>query len=631
MMGYDKCKYTSMSLVIVLAVTSAVFATSPAPGPLKVHPINPRYFDDGTGSGKAIYLTGSHIWNNFVDWGTTSPPAPLDHAAFLAWHEGYDHNLIRGWVWELPQAIWSGTPVWYFSPDVFERTGPGTANDGGLRHDLSRISNTYLDQIRNRAIAAGNQGTYISIMMFIGTRSGDSPSWPWYPFNIDNNINGIDGDVDNDGDGEEIHSLPHQTGISQACIDIQENYIAAVIDKLNDLDNIIWEIGNELPAGSVSWQYHMIDFIKSYEAANKSKQHLVWMNGWHFDNTYLFGSPAEVISPNRKDGTDYRNNPPATTGNKIIVLDTDHIWGIGGYGGWVWRSFTRGYHPIFMDPYWGNPWEGDIPSYEDIRKSMGFTRIYAEKMNLVAATPQNSLSTTGYCLADPGMEYFVYQPTAGASFTVNLPGGSYNYEWFNTSTGVITNTGSFTWAGGSRSFTPPFSTAAAGLYLTENAGPVAIINAIPVMGTSPLTVNFDGSASYDKSGGTIVSYDWDYFNDGAETGSGVTTSYLYRSSRTRYITAKLTVTDDEGYTDDETVLITVQPGQVGDFDGDSDVDQEDFGHFQLCISGLGIIQDDPDCLDSLLDGDEDVDQADCSIFLGCMSRANVPADPNCAD
>jgi len=30
--------------------------------PLTVHPSNPRYFTDG--SGKAVYLTGSHTWNN---------------------------------------------------------------------------------------------------------------------------------------------------------------------------------------------------------------------------------------------------------------------------------------------------------------------------------------------------------------------------------------------------------------------------------------------------------------------------------------------------------------------------------------------------------------------------------------
>ena len=33
--------------------------------PLTVHPDNPRYFTDG--SGKAIYMTGSHNWDVLID------------------------------------------------------------------------------------------------------------------------------------------------------------------------------------------------------------------------------------------------------------------------------------------------------------------------------------------------------------------------------------------------------------------------------------------------------------------------------------------------------------------------------------------------------------------------------------
>lgn len=44
--------------------TFAAAATGPANGPLRPHPHNPRYFTDG--SGKAIYLTGAHTWNNLV-------------------------------------------------------------------------------------------------------------------------------------------------------------------------------------------------------------------------------------------------------------------------------------------------------------------------------------------------------------------------------------------------------------------------------------------------------------------------------------------------------------------------------------------------------------------------------------
>ncbi|MCI0541159.1 MAG: hypothetical protein L0Z50_38645, partial [Verrucomicrobiales bacterium] len=38
----------------------------PAKGPLTVLKANPRYFTDG--SGKAVYLTGSHNWDTFQRW-----------------------------------------------------------------------------------------------------------------------------------------------------------------------------------------------------------------------------------------------------------------------------------------------------------------------------------------------------------------------------------------------------------------------------------------------------------------------------------------------------------------------------------------------------------------------------------
>lgn len=71
------------------------------------------------------------------------------------------------------------------------------------------------------------------------------------------------------------------------------------------------------------------------------------------------------------------------------------------------------------------------------------------------------------------------------------------------------------------------------------------------------------------------------------------------------------------------------PPVPGDFDDDGDVDMDDFGHFQWCLSGSSVPQPDPACAGARLDGDSDVDEADLILFLECMSGANVPADPDC--
>ena len=139
----------------------------------------------------------------------------------------------------------------------------------------------------------------------------------------------------------------------------------------------------------------------------------------------------------------------------MSLLDTDHIWGVGGNAAWVWKSFLRGHNPIFMDPYHGVVLGRDR-GWEPIRAAMGHTRRLAERVNLAAMRPLNELATTGYCLADPGREYLVYQPRVGASFTVRLDAGSYRYEWFSPEQGKPSGTGPVEATGAAHPFKPPF-------------------------------------------------------------------------------------------------------------------------------------------------------------------------------
>jgi Putative collagen-binding domain of a collagenase len=73
---------------------------------------------------------------------------------------------------------------------------------------------------------------------------------------------------------------------------------------------------------------------------------------------------------------------------------------------------------------------------EQVRRGMGQTRRYAQRMNLAASRPRPDLASTRFCLAVPGREYLVYQPRAGA-FSVDLRAApaSFRVEWFQPSTG----------------------------------------------------------------------------------------------------------------------------------------------------------------------------------------------------
>jgi len=462
-------RFIIVILALVATCSANELSAKPFKGPLKVHPQNPRYFTDA--SGKAIYLTGSHNWANMNDLGCTDPPPVFDWKKYLDFMTGHNHNFIRGWHSENTMVLGAEDCAklsgnYYIFPLIYNRTGPGMALDGKPKIDLAKFNQAWFDRIRQRAIDAGKRGLYISIMLFqgwsVGGKNKDNDNaFYGHPFNSANNINGINGDPNNDGQGLEIHTLQ-----VPAITAIQKKYVKKVIDELNDLDNIIWEIGNECGKHSAKWQYHMIDFIKSYEAAKKPKQHLVWMSSYDIPDSVLFAKDchADVVAPGRQV-TNFRD-PPEAHFNKIVILDTDHLWGIGGTAKWVWVSFIRGYHPIFMDVIVTfNPKRNPMdPQWIALRKAMGHTRIYAEKMNLAKATPQSVLSSTTYCLGQPGVEYLFYQPDPGKDFIGRPQVGSYYYEWFNPEIGKVTEKGKVRIAENEKYFTNPHKETAV-LYL----------------------------------------------------------------------------------------------------------------------------------------------------------------------
>ncbi len=99
--------------------------------------------------------------------------------------------------------------------------------------------------------------------------------------------------------------------------------------------------------------------------------------------------------------------------------------------------------------------------------------------------------------------------------------------------------------------------------------------------------------------------------------------------------ATITISDPAATNHPQTIGVTVTvasgpPPVPGDFDGDEDVDLEDYGRFQACYTGPGVAQEDANCADAKLDGDVDVDGDDFGVFQGCLSGANVAADAGCA-
>ena len=442
-------KIILLSLIMVLFPTGFVKADNT----LRIHPTNPRYFTDETG--KAIYMTGSHTWFIIHYYADANPQMSYDDFEdYLDWMQSHGHNFIR---------LWTGWSNSIYPPAPWVRTGHGNALDGcGLKFNMTEFDQDYFDLVRQRVQQIENHGMYCSIMFFgslMFTYNGDWSKVAWHP---GNNINQ---DLANAFDVNDGHSFfTTDTG----ALNIQRAFVGKMIDTLNDFDHIIWEIGNEAPISeSINWQNEMTVYARNYEAS-KPKQHLVGITSDGRDTlSFVTGSQGDWISPDCHSDN-YMNGGPANYDDKIVISDTDHLWGFSqpedatDMVKWVWESFTRGNHPIFMDPYndvdLDQGYNGTIdPVYDGVRDAMGYTLIYANKFSdLASMIPSETISSTRYCLANPGSEYLIYQPDSG-SFTVELKAGTYNYEWFNPDTGIIVESNTITVNDGNELCTPPFS------------------------------------------------------------------------------------------------------------------------------------------------------------------------------
>jgi hypothetical protein len=490
---------------------------------LEVSKANPRYFTVASGDAAdrvAVYLTGSHIWNNFHDGmgpGSDCAVAPelLDYDAYLGFLEDHGHNFVRLWRWEQFKSQAAGGDFHLcMTPQPWPRIGPGEAKDGKPKFDLSRFDDAYFHRLRDRVVAAGDRGIYVGVMFFDGWALHLSPvpdNVEGHPFHIANNVNGIgiSSIVD-------YQVLPLDPRVQE----IQDAYIRRVVDTVHDLPGVLYEVANESSGGgsvdpsfaealgqpgspewgdSTAWQYWVIDRVKRYEGEMGYATHPIGMT-MQFPvadqtkvNVPMFDSDADWISPGYDDAifadgghpmapgspqSRWLEDPPAADGRKVVISDTDHFAPGRGDALWAWKSFLRGHHPILMD--FGiiggvnppDPSAGPMPytAFEPARLAMGDTRRFAERMQLIRMEPRGDLSSTGYALANPGEEYLVLQPTEAAEpFSVTLDPGTYAVTWFSVEARETVESGESTVEDSTAvSFNAPFEAGGpAALYLKK--------------------------------------------------------------------------------------------------------------------------------------------------------------------
>ncbi|OWW25106.1 hypothetical protein B4Q04_11215 [Zobellia sp. OII3] len=164
-------------------------------------------------------------------------------------------------------------------------------------------------------------------------------------------------------------------------------------------------------------------------------------------------------------------------------------------------------------------------------------------VNWVGGSPANVGQSIG------GSDGGLFTITAGGNLTFDTNG---EFDGLNDGDSQTTTVQYRATDGNANSNTAMVSVTVTGVD-DPNNNPKAVIESNTVSGTTPLSVNFKGDQSIDDDG-SIVSYNWG-FGENNQTSTLANPTYEYISPGDYIVT--LTVTDDDGATDSETVTITV--------------------------------------------------------------------------
>ena len=442
--------------------------------PLSIDAGNPYLFRY---DGRPLVLAGSQNLRLHADFAFARDiPAIMSEPGGLAdFFDAYRErgwNFYRLWCYHSTGLGAVGSPNGEFtSPLPWLRTGPGNANDGLPKFDLSRYEQAFYDRLEQVVAVGKEHGIIFAIMLWDAYAFGGTSFIEGSPWHEPNNINGVAiqtaGADDNGWSG--MFGSPEPD-----VVDFQNDYVKKTIDVLNGYPNLMWELSNELYGSP--WHEDLRDLIRSYEAG-LPYQHLILCShgGRAQDDIWTSRAPqatmdlGDCLAPghNWRDdasiGGNFRSDPPLISAyaDKPGIADMDHIWASLSPADHVLprKLFCRGYHYCLYEAYDETVWlpSGwraylDDPTFDLARRNSGLaaTILNTRFGNLANARPRSDLSTSGYCYAEPGESYLVYQAEQ-ASFTIGglVDGATYRVERINPESYSVTESFDFQASGAS--------------------------------------------------------------------------------------------------------------------------------------------------------------------------------------
>jgi hypothetical protein len=428
----------------------------PASGALSILPSNPAYFlaADGT----PVILVGDYEGSPTGATGVTTDPN-YDFRLFFDTLKTNGFNGARLWIFYGLEAEWDSETF----PDAFHRynimpylrTGPGTANDGRPKYDLTQFNPLYFERLAAACAAARERGINLELILIDAWIFRVPLIWRYHVFNAANNINGVDGDPRGTGQSSDPDSGSCSLNNTKV-LETEKALVAHIIDYVNGFDNVFFEMANENYYNH-EWELSMARFVHDYEA-HKPKQHLVmpldlpdhdyggpaFDKGSHVDYTKTWKTwdlprlhAMLMAARNLKQPLIYDPDGLETRDDPIVRRA-------------FWTAFVSGANVDYLD-YSLQPEDGGDERglrRAELRRELGNLAAFARRSSPWEMQPQDGpvRSGEGYLLGGP-RKAVVYLPRGGeVALDMAAMPGDFHARWFNPRNGLFA--GSSSVAGG---------------------------------------------------------------------------------------------------------------------------------------------------------------------------------------
>jgi hypothetical protein len=314
------------------------------------------------------------------------------------------------------------------SMTIYQRTGPGLANDGKPKFNLNKLNPVYIDYWRDVLEYARDSGIVVHFVINdswhnkrdVVADKGNGVIWGMlHDFYYGaNNINGLDTPT-----AVEWHSSTHPS------YEYHKALIRTAVDNYGDLPNIIYEISNENYT-NYTWNSELAEYLTQYEASKGFARHLVMPRDLPNHDT-AGGKYMDPVIAHKELAGNYRKNKP-------LIADND---GGGdrppdGRRYKAWAALTAGGHISY---YHAKTTSLDVLTSQDTSEGMFYLGLLQKflsdfQVNLTGMKPNDALLTNGWALAVPGDRFIIYLMSGGQTTVSSLP-GVYTASWFNPRTG----------------------------------------------------------------------------------------------------------------------------------------------------------------------------------------------------